>query len=268
VPLRFAANEQTKMAKTRKLFVAHASELAHRLVRWVRPDALISEFAKSYARKHRRHGVVDDTARIRELEQTLGRESILVMLAEIHRVMPTALGAGRNGFSDPERAKFARMFQDEFETALHRALDWPASEAAAEREAFARDLEMYEQTSEINAPLSTDPDKRDSPFYDRCALLLDPSMMEVARSAAAAFEKQLVSAAAEIVAQLGTGGESRSKPAQSTLKSQKRTRAIKKRAKKTSKKPPGKPKQARAKKAKSARRTPSIKKGRQQPKRS
>jgi hypothetical protein len=191
------------MPKNRKLFITHASELAHRLVRAVRPDALIAEFAKSYALKHRRHGVVDHPARVRELEQTLGREAILVMLAEIHRILPPALGAG-DGARDSEKAAFARMFQDEFEKALERALDWPPAEAAAEREAFARDLEIYERPPTLtNSGPDGSPQNHFSPFYDRCALLLDSSMMETARAAAAEFETHLASKAAEIVSQLG-----------------------------------------------------------------
>ncbi len=202
----FAAREALGMAKKRKLFMAHAGELAHRLVRSVRPDALVAELAKSYASKNKRHGVVDSPARIRELEQTIGREAIMVMLTEIRRLLPAALGAANR--PDGEASVFAAMFQDEFEKALLRALDWPAAEAAAEQEAFLRDLEMYQRHFSANG------EKRDrvSPFYDRCALLLDPSMMEAARRAAAGFQAQLQRRAARILGQLGSALERKRQP--------------------------------------------------------
>ena len=69
------------MARQRKLFITHAGALAHHLVRAVRPHAMIADFARSYAQRHGRACVVDEPGRVRELESTLGREAILVMVA-------------------------------------------------------------------------------------------------------------------------------------------------------------------------------------------
>jgi hypothetical protein len=210
------------MATRRKLFMAHAGELAHLLVRAVRPHAMIADFARAYALKHHRVGVVDEPLHLRELESTLGREAILVMVAEVHRLFPAALGARKGRPLEPEELAFARMFWPEFMTALGRALEWRPEEAAAEREALDRDLLMYRRWAE-RSPFPGAPGPQDamSPFYDRCALLLDPSTMEEARRAAAVFEKKLVSAAARIIGQLGrpavgksrAAGPSRSEPA-------------------------------------------------------
>src|SRR6267154_2160393 len=41
------AQSKGSMAKQRKLFITHAGELAHRLVRAVRPHGMIADFAKS-----------------------------------------------------------------------------------------------------------------------------------------------------------------------------------------------------------------------------
>jgi hypothetical protein len=192
------------MAKQRKLFMTHAGELAHRLVRTVRPHGMIADFATSYARSHGRVGVVDEPQRVRELESTLGREAVLVMVAEVSRQMPAALGARKGHPLDAEEAAFARMFWPEFMTALGRALEWPPDEFASEREALDRDLLMYrhwaERTPFPGAPV---PQDSTSPFLDRCALLLDPSTMEEARAAAADFQKELVSAAGRALVQLG-----------------------------------------------------------------
>jgi hypothetical protein len=204
------------MAKPRKLFIAHAGELAHRLVRAVRPHGMIADFAKSYARRHSRVGVVDEPQRVRELESTLGREAVLVMAAEVFRLMPAALGARKRRPLEPEEAAFARIFLPEFMTALARVFEWEPEEHALEQEAFDRDLLMYRRWSE-RAPIpgALVPGEGISPFLDRCALLLDPSTMEEARRAAAQFENELVDAAASIIGHLGLASTSKSRPKKS-----------------------------------------------------
>jgi hypothetical protein len=201
------------MAKQRKLFITHAGELAHRLVRAVRPHGMIADFAKSYAHRHGRVGVVDEPQRVRELESNLGREAVLVMVAEVHRLMPATLGARKGRPLDPEEAAFAKIFWPEFMSALGRVLEWPPDECASEREALDRDLLMYRRWSE-RAPFPGAPVPQDgiSPFLDRCALLLDPSTMEEARRAAAEFEKELVHAADRILGQLGRTSDDRQQP--------------------------------------------------------
>jgi hypothetical protein len=130
--------------------------------------------------------------------------------------MPATLGARKGRPLEPEEAAFARMFWPEFMTALGRALEWPFEEFAAEREALDRDLLMYRRRAEL-APFPGAPVEQDatSPFLDRCALLLDPSTMEDARVAAAQFEKELVSAAARILGQLGRPSEAKPRPKKS-----------------------------------------------------
>jgi hypothetical protein len=126
------------------------------------------------------------------------------MVAQVYRLLPSALGARKGQPLNPEQAAFAHLFWPEFMTALGRALDWRADEAASERESFDRDLLMYRHWSErVPFPGTAIA----SPFLDRCALLLDPSTMEEARVAAAEFEKQLVHAAAHILSQLGRASE-------------------------------------------------------------
>jgi hypothetical protein len=210
------------VARPRKLFVAHAGELAHRLVRAVRPHGLVASFASSYARRHGRAGVVDEPGHIHELESTLGREAVLVMVAEIQRLFPSVLGARKSRPLEPEQAAFAKLFWPEFMGALGRALEWPPSEAAAEREAFDRDLLMYRRWTEREVFPGALAGLATSPFYDRCALLLDPATMETARAAAAEFERQLVRTAASILGHLGQAPDGRSRPARGPARTRKR----------------------------------------------
>jgi hypothetical protein len=118
--------------------------------------------------------------------------------------LPGALGAGPRHALRPEEAAFAESFFSEFLASLGRALEWLPAEFAAERGAFDRDLEMYARWGE-RPPAAGGPSAKDgaSPFRDRCALLLDPSLMEEARRACAGFEHQVARAAAPIFAQLG-----------------------------------------------------------------
>jgi len=231
------------MARQRKLFMTHAGELAHRLVRAVRPHGMIAGFAQSYARRHHRMGVVDEPQHVRELEATLGREAVLIMAAEVHRLLPAALGARKGRPLDPDEVAFARIFWPEFMTALGRSLEWPPDEFASEKEALDRDLLMYRRWSERGAfPGALPGAQQDaSPFLDRCALLLDPSTMEEARQAAAGFEKELLRTAARILGQLGRAGEEKPRPAK-THRPQRRTAQPKaRRAKKLAKKPASRP---------------------------
>jgi hypothetical protein len=224
------------MSRHRRLFGAHASELAHRIVRAVRPHGLVADFATSYARRHHRAGVIDEPHRLRELELTLGREAILVMVAEVLRLLPAALGVRKGHALAPEEEALARMFIPEFQTALVRSMDWPADDLAAEEEAFDRDLRMYRRW--IDRPAAT----RGvfsldgvSPFLDRCALLLDSSTMEQARVAAEQFESQLLKTAAHILGTLGVAGPS--KPQRKTERRAQRPGAARKKPAAPAKRP-------------------------------
>ena len=78
-------------------------------------------------------------------------------------------------------------------------------EAEAESEAFGKDLAIYARWRERNATLSAKSlrSANDAPFPDRCAILLDPAMMEQARRAAALFQTDLLRIGARIFGRLG-----------------------------------------------------------------
>jgi len=188
------------MAAKRKLFITHAGELAHRLVRAVERDGLVAELVRSYAERHGRRKVAADPARLRELERTLGREALLVMTIEIRRLLPRTFASGPGGALRPEEATLCDAFYAEFLASLERAIEWPPAEAATEAASFQRDLDMYRQWSNRSAAPSR---AAESPFPDRCAILLDPAMMEQARRTGAGFEVELTHTAAKMLGQLG-----------------------------------------------------------------
>ena len=81
------------MPGQRKLFIAHASELAYRCVRAVQSNGLVANFVRSYARRATTApACLAIPKRNRELDSTIGREALLVMAAKVSRILPAAFG--------------------------------------------------------------------------------------------------------------------------------------------------------------------------------
>jgi hypothetical protein len=170
-----------------------------------------------YAERHGRHGLLSDRERLPELASTIGREALLVMAADVRRRMPQAFAPGPKGVLRPEDAAFVDAFYAEFLASLERGLGWPAAgvsgepagETPSDKKLFRRDLEMYRQWSHRPATAmgaagaAAAAHANESPFRDRCALLLDPAMMEQARRAAVDFEREILRTAAKRFGQLG-----------------------------------------------------------------
>jgi hypothetical protein len=209
------------MPGTRKLFITHAHELANRLVHTLAPSGMIARFVHAYAERHNRRKLTGDAVRLRELEATIGREALLSIAVEIRRLVPRAFTSGRMA-PRAEESALAETFFGEFVAAVGRALEWPAADTANEARAFARDLEMYwgwrtrsgasarghAANSGRGAERGAGPAHGESPFPDRCAILLDPPMMEQARRAAADFEAEFVTVGIRMFAQLGRRSDS------------------------------------------------------------
>ena len=191
------------MAPGRKLFLTHAGELAHLLVRAIARDAMAMGFVRAYAERHDRRKILANVERLREMESTISREALLLIAAEVRRLLPRAFQVSRNARS--EELLLCDVFYTEFLEALGRALEWPPAEAGTEAEAFLRDLETYAKWRERNPilPAARKASGDDSPFPDRCAILLDSAMMEQARRAAAKFQSDLLRMGTRIFGQLG-----------------------------------------------------------------
>ena len=197
------------MAARRKLFLTHAGELAHLLVSAIAHDALAMEFVRSYAQQHDRPKVLANAERLREMEFTISREALLLIASEIRRLLPRAFVLSLNPRS--EELVLCDLFYTEFLEALGRAMEWPMSEAELGLQAFRKDLEIYTRWRERTPrpPRASESHKNDSPFPDRCAILLDSAMMEQARRAAAKFQNDLLRLGTRIFSQLGRPVERR-----------------------------------------------------------
>ena len=137
------------MAARRKLFLIHAAELAHHLVSAIARDGMAREFVRGYAERHDRRKVVANAERFREIESTISREALLLIAAEVRRLLPRAFALPRNPGAE-DRA-LCDLFYNEFLDALGRALEWPVAESEAG--AFRRDLEIYARWRERNSTL-------------------------------------------------------------------------------------------------------------------
>jgi len=190
------------MAARRRLFLTHAGELAHLLVRAIARNAMTMEFVRGYAERHDRHKIIANFERLREIESTISREALLLIAAEVRRLLPRAFGLPRN--PRPEELALCDVFYGEFLQALGRALEWSSAETGVETQAFHRDLEMYAKWRGRNPELPAHgPSGGVSPFPDRCAILLDPAIMEQARRAAVVFQAHLLHLGTRIFLQLG-----------------------------------------------------------------
>jgi hypothetical protein len=168
------------MRSRQKIFPAHAGEIANKLLA-ARGD-LVAHFVDSYAAEFDRRGLTNHPQRYRELLATLGREVLLVMVAQVNAELPRYLTHRGRPVLRGGEVQTAETFSEELLAALARASRWTAEDA----EEFRRDLNLYAQLSARTQRVKrryqpTDP--VEGPFVDRCALLLDPSMLDRARHA-------------------------------------------------------------------------------------
>lgn len=176
-------------------FVRHIlppREVAQRLVDYVWGRRLASEFLQNYSREFQREDVVAHADRTRELLSILEREILLamcahvsVLLAERLRLMPRRRFAPRSPADDSE--KYLR----DLVAAVGRARHWTAGDVVE----FRGELNLYREIIHAEAKkrvrtlgaARTSAIAGSGPFVDRCAFLLDPSMMENARRAFSQF---------------------------------------------------------------------------------
>lgn len=197
--------------------VVRAQEAAVLLLRGLERERLVARFLDAYAAEFNRPGQAAHPAQYRELLATIGREALLAMVVWVGHELPRRLADGL-GAQKPRRPTRARsksllkpaptpsprpadeaieLFRDEFLVALAQALRWEDEEF----EAFCRDLELYKElgTGEPGARKSRRPAVASGPFVDRVGLLLDPSMLDKARHAAAKFQLQLHATAGAVL---------------------------------------------------------------------
>jgi hypothetical protein len=187
-----SSSETTKPTGGRQ--IAPPRELAHRIALAIRSQRVAAGFIENYARQYDRPEFTLHEERNRELQIVLEREILLAISAHVTtlaeesaRVSRTKRTGKRSAVGDP--ARFAR----EFVAGIGAELRWTAGDVVE----FRGELNLYRAILAAGAakasgiPRSFRRSIAAGPFVDRCAFLLDPSMMENARQAAAKLLHQM-----------------------------------------------------------------------------
>ncbi len=209
---------------TREQLALRAQQSVREMQAALEDERLVARFVDSYVSAFGRKGLKASPLRYRELLSTIGREAWLVLAARMSAALPNYLArgtprparrtsGGRAGSgssrarhpsggsrNEPEPkgkrilraadAEAADGFRESFFEALQGALRW----TPAELEAFRQDLALYLQISARQLQrMETHSAGRpaEGPFVDRCAFLLDPSLLDKARQAAGRFQAEL-----------------------------------------------------------------------------
>ncbi len=195
-------------------------EAVRLLLRALDREEMVQRFLDIYAAENRRPGRADHPGHYREQLETIRREAILAMVLRIEAALPTRLKVHVPLRSAPRKKRKKRgkvrrqarsrratgwdfaipvldLFREEFFVALGQALAWTQHDA----EEFWRDLELYErlQPASSRASIRWAQKRTTSPFIDRVAFILDPSLMDQARRATAKFEGELDAAADRVL---------------------------------------------------------------------
>lgn len=203
--------------------VVRAREAAALLLSTLDHNEMVPRFLDVYAGENRRPGRADQPAHYREQLETIRREAILAMVMRVEAALPKRLkvrvsvrdATRRKGRKGKKRKRGGRatpkrratlelaiplldLFREEFFVALGQALDWSEENA----QEFWRDLEVYEKLAGADSRARSGRHIRNAvsgPFVDRAALLLDPSLMDMARRAAGKFQAELDAAADQVL---------------------------------------------------------------------
>jgi hypothetical protein len=164
-------------------------ELAKQLLDALKTGRVASTFLESYAKQFDRPEATAHPERRRELETMLEREMLLAITAHIARTAElnsrrVPRSVRRSPKDDPN------IFLRDLLAAIAKESNWTAGDAME----FRGDLEIYRHLSAIVAARASSTRSRivaAGPFVDRCAILLDPSMIENASRAAGKLLLQL-----------------------------------------------------------------------------
>jgi hypothetical protein len=186
------------MAETREQLAERARQAAGALLAALEREKFVARFVDGYVAEHKRRGIKDSPLRYRELLATLGREALLAAVVKMNSLLPGYLVQRQAPILRGPEAEAAEFFREEFYGALAAQLRWTPSDL----EEFRYDRELLAQ---LNAalPRPMKPSRgvvAQGPFADRCALLLDPSMLEKARQAAAKFQIEVEALAEKVLA--------------------------------------------------------------------
>jgi len=186
------------MSPPKQTATDQAAELAVRLPEALQRERVVPRFVDSYVVQHGRHGLQVHAALYRDLLMLLQREALIA--ASVH-----AIGIVTNDFQPtvkskprPMAKKDATAYRRKYLEALARNQKWSMGDTLD----FQRDFQIYEELIARSAsgrrrkPFEA----ANHPFVDRCAFLLDSSLLEKARVAASAALTSLEELTEQVVA--------------------------------------------------------------------
>lgn len=167
-------------------------ELAKLLRDALKTGRVASAFLESYAKQFDRPEATAHPERRRELEAMLDREMLLAMTSHIARVADANSRRASSRRAPRTRSSDPVAFLRDLVVAIAKESNWTAGDAME----FRGDLEIYRRLTAAVASRASTTRSRivvAGPFVDRCAILLDPSMIENASRAAGKLLLQLES---------------------------------------------------------------------------
>jgi len=185
------------MAGTREQLAERAQQAAAALLVTLERERIVAQFVDDYVATYKRRGIKDSPLRHRELLSTLSREALLAVSGKMNSLLPELLTGRETPLLRGADAEAAEIFREEFFSSLATELRWTPSDL----EEFRSDQELLAQMTAAlpRGMRSRRGSAAQGPFADRCALLLDPSMLEKARQAAAEFQIELESLAEKVL---------------------------------------------------------------------
>lgn len=181
-----------------QLLAWRAHQLAASLHRSLEQERMVARFVAAYADAYSRSDLRSSPLRYRELLATIGREAWLAFAARVEVQLPARIAPRRKALRRGAEAEAASAFREAFCDEVTRILRW----TSAERQEFERDLALYVQIAARQpAPMrARSKPSTEGAFVDRCALLLDPSLLDKARLAAGTFLAELEATADQALA--------------------------------------------------------------------
>lgn len=177
----------TRMELTRQLLIKLSQQAFAELLLALDEGQVVAAFVDRYVSTARRPELKSNPEQYAEMAGALRRESLLFALLHAETVLPRYLPQPkRRGGRNLSEAQAVKIFRESALEHLARVGRWNPNEVYE----FCRDLAIYESLAARPVPAPRRGRRQaevGGPFADRCALLLDPSMLERARRAAGEF---------------------------------------------------------------------------------
>ena len=174
--------------------------LARTMLKYLERERVVPRFIDAYVKRFDRRALRADPAQCRELIASISRELLVALSASsLARLPHYFLKKKLKGIAAPDR-KSEHQFRKDFFLALASELGWEARD----REQFEADVKSYATTVAVPKPprsgeLGAPHPPPSAPFIERCALLLDPSFLDQARSVTEKWIGEIEKAAEDLL---------------------------------------------------------------------